>query len=109
MTIQYAAKESEWSSRGADVAVPASGWTSEQRDLATAIVPILQAQAADMRRLAAQASDPLLRAVMQAEAMYEGAFATRLPDYQPNDHRLWQAAIDFNTVVNSLCTAVAPR
>jgi hypothetical protein len=109
ITAQYAARQAEWSSHGGDPTVPTSRWTYEQRDLATAIVPVLVAQAADMRRLAGQAQDPVLHVLMQAEAMYEGAFAARLPNYQPTDHPLWQAAIDFSAAVNSRCTAVASR
>jgi hypothetical protein len=109
ITAQYAAQQSDWSSRGGDVTVPASRWTAGQRELATAIVPVIQAQAADMRRLAGQAQDPLLKALMQAQAMYEDAFASRLPNYQPNDHPLWQTAVDLNSAVNSVCTAVASR
>jgi hypothetical protein len=109
ITAQYAAQQSDWSSRGGDVSVPATRWTAGQRELATAIVPVIQAQAADMRRLAGQAQDPLLKALMQAQAMYEDAFASRLPNYQPNDHPLWQTAVDLNSAVNSVCTAVASR
>ncbi|WP_235215993.1 MULTISPECIES: hypothetical protein [Mycobacterium] len=105
----YASKQSAWGQRGGDPTTPADAWTPEQRDLNLSVIPVLRAQAADMRRLADKAQDPLLQGLMRGQAAYEDAFAVRLANYQPSDRPLWQAAVDFSGAVRAACTAVAPR
>jgi hypothetical protein len=65
-------------------------------------------ESADMRRLAGQAQDPFLALLMQAQAVYEEPFASRLPNYQPSDDRLWKAVIAFSGAVKAACTAGVP-
>nr|WP_181407300.1 hypothetical protein [Mycobacterium celatum] len=75
-----------------------------------AVIPVLQQEAVELRRLADKASDPVLRAMLQLEAKYQSAFANRLPNYTPpEDQRLWVAVTDFSDAVNSLCSAVVPQ
>lgn len=107
MATDYASKQAEWSK--GDPAVPASRWSAEERAENMSIIPVLRAQADDMRRLAEQAQDPVLRVLMQSQAAYQNAYAERLPVYEPGDQRLWQAAISFSSAVKSQCTAMAPR
>lgn len=107
IATDYASKQAEWAKT--DPNVPAAQWSPQERALNMGIIPVLRDQAADMRRLAEKAEDPLLRALLESQAVYEEAYANRLPNYQPNDQRLWQAAINFSSAVNSLCTAVMPR
>lgn len=62
---------------------------------ATAVVPVMPAEAANLRELANRADNRFLRVLLRAQAVYEDAFADRLPTYQPpRDARLWQAALD---------------
>lgn len=107
LASEYAAKQADWAET--DPGVPASRWSSEERALNLGVIPILRAQAEDMRRLAAEAQDPLLRSLMYSQAAYEDVFADRIPEYEPGDQRLWQATINLSAAVNSRCTAMAPR
>ncbi len=103
----YGAKLDEWSK--SDATIPASSWSPEQRTLNLSVVPVLQASATDMRRLADKAEDPFLARLMRQQAMYEEAFVVRLPNYEPNDQVLWRASTDFAGAVRSTCLTVKPR
>ena len=103
----YAAKQDKWART--DAKTPASAWSPEQRVLNMDMLPIIQMQAADMRRLADKAKDPFLARLMREQAMYEGEFALRLPNYEPSDQALWQAAIDYASAVRATCLTVKPR
>lgn len=104
----YRQKRTEWVKT--DPKVPAAEWSPEDRQLNMAVIPVLQQEAADMRRLADKAADPVLRAMLQLRALYESELASRLPNYTPpEDQRLWVAATDFSNAINSLCSAVVPR
>lgn len=104
----YRQKRTEWVKT--DPKVPAAEWSPEDRRLNMAVIPVLQQEAVELRRLADKTSDPVLRAMLQLEAEYQLAFADRLPNYTPpEDQRLWVAVTDFSDAVNSLCSAVVPR
>ena len=101
----YEAKTEKWSK--SDPSVPESSWTAETRALNMSMIPVLQAEAADMRRLADKAHDPFLASLMRAQATYEEAYAARVPNYQPSDDDLWQAASTFNDAVGAVCQTTA--
>lgn len=105
----YGAKQTDWANNGGDPNLAASAWTADQRALNMGIVPILVAQAQDMERLAGKASDPFLAGLLRAQAVYEQAFASQLPNYQPGDRSLWSATVDLSGAVRAACTTVAPR
>ena len=109
ITTSYHEKRAAW--RSVDSNIPASKWSDEQRALNMGVIPVMKAEAADIRRLADKAGDPVLRAMLQLEAAYQDAFADRLPNYTPpDDERLWVAATDFSNAVNSMCYAMkGPR
>lgn len=98
----YNAQQAAWTNT--DPAVPAERWSPEQRALTTSIIPVLKAEAADMRRLAAKAEDPFLASLMTGQAVYEEFYAERLQNnYQPSDHRYWNAVIAFSGAVKGVC------
>lgn len=103
----YAAKQDKWAQT--DAKVPASAWGPEQRALNMDMVPIIRSQAADMKRLADKAQDPFLARLMREQAMYEEKFASRLPNYEPGDQALWQAAIDYGAAVRATCLMMKTR
>ncbi|MCA2338430.1 hypothetical protein [Mycobacterium avium] len=107
MNDSYQQKRQAWLKTDPNIA--ADQWSPEQRSLTTAVIPIMNAEAQDLIRLAGKAADPVLQYNLQMEAQYQKLFASRLPNYTPADQRLWQAANDFSNAVNSLCYAVAPR
>jgi len=105
----YAAKQKEWSTKSGDPNLPSSSWNDEQRSLNKTFISIVQDQIADLRRLADKAQDPFLAGLLRAQATYEEAYILRLPNYQPSDRPLWQAAYDFSGAVRAACTTVQPR
>jgi hypothetical protein len=106
-TNDYRTKETAWSNT--DSSIPASQWSPEQRSITMNVIPVLRQEAADLRGFAAKATDPTLRFLMQLEAAYQEAFADRLPNFAgPDDKRLWQAAINADVMIDSLCHAVVP-
>lgn len=104
----YRAKRGDWVKTDPDI--PAGQWSAEQRTLSKAVIPVMKAEAADMRRLADKAADPVLRTMLRMEALYMDAYASRLPTYSPpEDQRLWVAATDFGNAANSMCYAIGAR
>jgi hypothetical protein len=103
----YSAELKEWSEKS--VNQPASTWNAEQWDLNRAFIATVREQISELNRLAEQARDPFLAALMRAQAMYAEAFILRLPNYQPSDRPLWQAAYDFSGAVRAACVTVQPR
>jgi hypothetical protein len=101
------AERAAW--RAADANVPATQWSPAQRQLNMQLVGQLRGEAAALRRLAAQAEQPLLATVLATGAAYEEAFAGRIPEYTPADLALWTAATDAANLTSSLCQAVTPR
>ncbi|WP_099250293.1 hypothetical protein, partial [Mycobacterium sp. shizuoka-1] len=98
----YNAKQAAWTKT--DPSVPAAEWTAEQRELSLRMVPVLRAEADDMRRLADKADDPYLAGLMRGQAVYEDEYADRLAtNYEPSDHRLWNAVIAFSGTVKAVC------
>lgn len=107
LTKSYLAQREDWLKTDPDV--PASQWSLEQRELSMAVIPVMKAEARDMRRLGERAQNPVLRMTLHMEAGYQEAYANRLPQYVVEDQRLWVAANDFSDTANSLCHAMAPR
>lgn len=103
----YGAKLAEWSKT--DSTIPSSSWSPEQKALNLGIVPVLQAQADDLNRLADKAQDPFLARLMREQALYEKEFASRIPNYEPSDQALWRATADFAGAVRATCLTVKPR
>ena len=50
---------------------------------------------------------PFLASLMRAQATYEEAYAARVPNYQPSEDDLWQAASTFNDSVGAVCQTTA--
>lgn len=106
-TKRYMARREDWVAT--DPNIPAAQWSSQQRALTAAVIPIMEDEAADLKNLADRAAAPELRVLLQLSAEYQAAFAEKLPTYVPADHALWAAAIDFANAVNSYCSALVPR
>jgi hypothetical protein len=105
MNDAYIGKRAEWVKT--DPNIPASQWSPEQRAITMNVIPGMHSEAAELRGIALKAADPVLRALLQLEALYQDDFADRLPNYSgPDDKRLWQAANDAGAMVNSLCHAM---
>lgn len=103
----FLSKRAEWSKT--DPTIPATQWTEKQRSLTTAVIPTIQANADELSGLADKATNPVLKMTLQMQVLYMNQFAQRLPNYTPEDRRLWQASTDFGNATNSLCYAMAPK
>jgi hypothetical protein len=103
----YNARLNAWTDT--DPNVPADKWSPEMRNLFLSAMQVMQAEAVDMRRLAGKAQNPYLASLLNAQATYLETYAARIPNYQPFDHRYWDAVISFSGAVKAMCTAVAPR
>lgn len=99
----YGAKLQAW--MRTDPRLPATRWSPKQRSVTMAVIPVMREEAAGLRQLADKARDPLLAALMRGQAMYETAYADRLPHFQPNDHALWKASSSLSGSVKAICSA----
>ncbi|GAT07638.1 uncharacterized protein RMCN_0771 [Mycolicibacterium novocastrense] len=102
MLDSYNDRRRAWA-KAADPSVPADRWPAHRRALTNEVIPVLEAEAADMRRLAEKAEDPFLAGLMTAQAVYEDEFVQRLPNYQPSDQRYWEAVISFSGGIRAMC------
>lgn len=107
ITKGYMARREEWVAT--DPNLPASQWSSQQRALTAAVIPMMREESAELKALAERATAPELRMLLQLSAEYQGAFADRLSAYVPADHDLWAAAIRFADAADSFCSALVPR
>ena len=106
-TRSYTSQQDPWTR--SDPNVPGSHWNPQQRAAATATAPVIRDEAANLRELASRTKSPCLRVLLRAQAVYEDAFADRLPSYQPPcDAGLWQAALTFRASAAAVCTAIIP-
>lgn len=103
----YEARTQKWSQSDADV--PASDWSPATRALNMGIIGVLQQESADLRKLAAKAHDRFLASLMLAQAVYEEAYAERIPNYQPSDDDLWQAVSSFVDSTQAVCGVLSGR
>ncbi|EUA17403.1 MULTISPECIES: hypothetical protein [Mycobacterium avium complex (MAC)] len=94
---------------GVDPRIPSAQWSPDQRAINMAAIPVLRAEATDMRRLAGKAQNQLLKGLMQQQAVYEEHTADAIPGYQPDDAKFWGAVVNFSNAVNALCTATAQK
>lgn len=87
-----------------DHRVPAARWSPKQRSVTLAAVPVMRAEAAELRRLADKAKDPLLTGLLRAQSQYLDTYAARLPKFQAADHASWTAANALGGAVKAVCT-----
>lgn len=102
-SASYGAKLQAWVKT--DPRVPAARWSPKQRAVTLAVIPVMRQEAAELRRLADKARDPLLANLLRGQAMYEDAYAGRLPQFQPTDHALWKASSALSGSVKAICSA----
>lgn len=97
----YDSKQQAWVRT--DHRVPASRWSPKQRSVTMSIIPVMRDQAAELRRLADKAADPLLMGLLRAQSRYVDSYATTLPKFEPADHANWTAASAMDGAVRAVC------
>lgn len=98
----YDGKQQAWVKT--DHRVPAARWSPKQRSLTLAVVPVMRQEAAELRRLADKATDPLLAGLLRAQSRYVDNYATKLPKFEPADHANWTAATAMDGAVKAVCS-----
>ncbi|WP_166904719.1 hypothetical protein [Mycobacterium sp. DL440] len=87
-----------------DHRVAASRWSPKQRSVTMSVIPIMRQEAAELRRLADKATDPLLAGLLRAQSRYVDNYATKLPKFEPVDHGNWTAAAAMGGAVKAVCS-----
>ncbi|WP_096866832.1 hypothetical protein [Mycolicibacterium houstonense] len=95
-------KQQAWAKT--DHRIPAARWSPKQRSVTMAVVPVMREEAAELRRLADKAKDPLLIGLLRAQSRYVDNYAAKLPKFQPGDHAGWNAATAMDGAVKAVCT-----
>ncbi|MGV0812769.1 hypothetical protein ABQF34_12485 [Mycolicibacterium boenickei] len=95
-------KQQAWAKT--DHRVPAARWSAKQRSVTMAVIPVMRDEAAELRRLADKAKDPLLIGLLRAQSRYVDNYAAKLPKFQPADHENWTAATAMDGAVKAVCS-----
>jgi hypothetical protein len=85
---------------------PASAWTSDERAIADAAIPIMNRSADRIEDLGNQSSNPVLRDFADYAAQYRRAYAASLPTYVPADFYLADTALRTTSLISEACKAV---
>lgn len=98
----YDTKRQPWAKT--DHRVSAARWTPRQRSVTLAVIPVLREEAAELRRLADKAKDPLLSGLLRAQSRYVETYAAKLPKFEPGDQVHWTAATAMGGAVKAVCS-----
>ncbi len=98
----YDGKQQAWVKT--DHRIPASRWSRKQRSVTMSVIPVLNQEAAELRRLADKASDPLLAGLLRAQSRYTDTYAAKLPKFEPPDQADWTAATAMDGAVKAVCS-----
>jgi hypothetical protein len=79
-TRTFASQQDAWNR--IDPTLAAAQWNSQQRATAMTTAPMIREEAATMRQLASRTDSPFLRVLLRGQAVYEDAFADRMPTYK---------------------------
>ncbi len=98
----YDGKQQAWAKT--DHRVAAARWSPKQRSVTMAVIPVMRQEAAELRRLADESTDPLLAGLLWAQSRYVDNYAAKLPKFQPADHANWTAATAMDGAVKAVCS-----
>ncbi len=86
-----------------DPAVPAAQWSPRQRRLNDAARHVLDRDAGEVQDMASRASSAVLRDLLMTDAAYLRATSSAIAGYQPDDKRLWEAAVSLSGGIMGTC------
>ena len=89
-----------------DPAIPASGWSPEQRAVNDAVVPVMKQYADSFEELGRRSSNPVIEDLAVFAAQYRRAYADALPTYTSADSYLDSAAGRSSSIIYEACKAV---
>jgi hypothetical protein len=100
---QFNTDIAEW--RTTDPNIPASQWTPQQQELATAATPIMREYLHKLQDLGRESDNATLRDFAELSAQYRRAYMQSLLSYTPADNYLAHAATDAAFIVLAACQA----
>ncbi|MUL84704.1 MULTISPECIES: hypothetical protein [unclassified Mycolicibacterium] len=98
----YDGRQEAWGKT--DHRVPAARWSPKQRSVTMAVIPVMREQAAELRRFADNANDPLLVGLLRAQSRYVDNYAAKLPKFEPADQSTWTAATVIGGAAKAVCS-----
>jgi len=101
---QFSADSAAW--QALDASIPASAWTSEQRAVVDATIPLMMRYADDLERLGRNSSNPTFEDFAVLSAQYRRAYAEALPTYSAADSYLSRTAAMTASTIYEACKAV---
>jgi hypothetical protein len=100
----YIADTTAW--QGIDANIPASEWTTEQRSIVDAVIPVMSRNADDLEELGRKSSNPTLQDFAVFAAQYRRAYVAALPAYTAADSYLSRASNRASATISEACEAV---
>jgi hypothetical protein len=88
-----------------DPNMPANQWTTEQRAINDAVMPVMTDNANELERLGRQSNNPTLEDFAVLAAQYQRAYVKALPTYTSSDSFLIQSATFLVNAINFACKA----
>lgn len=90
-----------------DPNIAAGNWSPEQQALTAAVIPVLNATATALDKLAESTSNPVVRDLVQLGSQYQRTYTQSLPTYQLNDQYIYNAGQRLPVVVRMACKYAA--
>lgn len=90
-----------------DAKIPATEWTSEQKAINDAVIPIMEANADELERLGRASGNPTFEDIAILAAQYQRAYVTALPAYTAPDGFLAQSASFMVMTIDWACKAAS--
>lgn len=90
-----------------DPNVPATAWTTEQRAVVDAVIPLMKKSAEDFQELGSETTNPTLQDLAVFASQYRSAYAEALPTYTVADNYLDLTAYRVSSVIYEACRAVS--
>lgn len=98
------AQSNGWGQR--DSSIPASDWTSAQRDQFVAVAESMRSSADVAVELAKQTPHRVMRQMYQQFIAYGRAYADAVDQYVPSDDYLARANVAFSKAISGICDAI---
>lgn len=101
---EFSADTKDW--QALDARTPASAWTTEQRQVVEAVIPVMRTFADKVQSLGVASGNPIIEDFATLSAQYRRAYAEALPTYTSADSYLARAANRSTSAIFEACEAV---
>ncbi|MCV7170604.1 hypothetical protein H7I41_11825 [Mycobacterium manitobense] len=103
LSVRFSEDTASW--RALDPKIPASQWTTEQRNINDAAASVMSANADEMERLARNSGNPVVEDIALLAAQYRRGFAVAIPDYAAADNFLSETSVFLAKTIDWSCRA----